>query len=231
MRLGFVLRVAPTHDFVQANRHFMFHLPQSSWPIRALLATGLLALLVTGFAAIQIRASATPPFHGTAYPDAPFAPDFELIDHRGESRSLSDFRGEIVLLFFGFTRCPDVCPLALSRLARVLAEAEIGADRASVLLVTVDPEYDTAERLAEFVTPFGPAFTGLRGDSTTTRAIMADYGVFAQPAHNHEGAPTLAHTSLVFGIDRSGRLTVLIHPEEPAEIVASDIRALLQIRP
>lgn len=205
-------------------------------PVLALVAV-LLALLVVlttaGLRLVDMRRAA---FHGTAYdPPAP-APDFRLTSHTGEPVALRDFRGSPVLLFFGFTRCPDFCPLTLSRLAEVLgAMGDEGAE-VRVLLVTVDPENDSPEALREYVGQFGTEIVGLTGDPEDLTRIRAAYGVYAEPASappaehaGHGGATpaTFAHTPRVFGIDREGRLRVLIRPDEPAATVESDVRTLV----
>jgi protein SCO1 len=196
--------------------------------LRAMFVIGLCSLALAGFAAYQLHG--VPRFHGTIYPDAPTASPFTLTDQRGEATSLSDFEGRSVLLFFGFTRCPDVCPLTLGRLARIASEAEIGSDRLAILLLTVDPEHDSPARLAEYVEPFGPLVTAMTGEPAMIREVMAAYGAFAQEETGHHGAVTLAHTSIVFGIDEGGRLRVLIHADESPDLVEHDIRTLLRVR-
>lgn len=178
----------------------------------------------------QLARIADPDFNGTPYPDAPDAPDFALVDHTGETTRLSDFEGKAIFLFFGFTRCPDVCPLTLAKLSRLLEAEGLSPEQVRILLVTVDPEHDTPERLATYLSGFGPWVTGLTGDEDTIRGILADYGVHATPTHGSHGETAIAHTTQVFGIDRAGRLRVLMHPEERDEIVTADIRALVRIR-
>lgn len=201
-------------------------LPKSFW---ILLAVGLSGLALAGYSAVRLAGTPVPRFHGTPYADAPPASPFALVDHRGDTAALEDHRGRAVLLFFGFTRCPDACPLTLNRLTRILDEGGIGPDRASILLVTVDPEHDTPERLSEYVTAFGPAVTGLTGDMAELRRVYAEYGVYAQPGESHQGHASIAHTTAVFGIDPVGRLRVLIQADQPAEVVEADIRTLLRL--
>lgn len=212
------------------------------------LVLGLAVLLVVLAAAgIRLDDVRGPEFHGTAYDPPTAAPDFRLTSHTGEPVALRDFRGSPVLLFFGFTRCPDFCPLTLSRLAEVLGEmGEEGAE-VRVLLVTVDPENDTPEALRDYVGQFGTGIVGLMGDPEELARIRAAYGVYAErpaapartpaggehaPGHAGHGGgdpATFAHTPRVFGIDREGRLQVLIRPEEPAAVVESDVRALVRL--
>jgi protein SCO1/2 len=196
--------------------------------VRLLLICGFTALAVAGFAATRVSGG-DPDFHGTPYPDAPAAPDFTLTDHDGAVRRLSDFEGAAVLLFFGFTECPDVCPLTLATLARVIEAEDLSPEDVRILLVTVDPVNDTPERLREYVASFGPSTVGLTGSAEELQAVQAAYGVYAVEMPDHGGTPTLAHTTQVFGIDKGGRLRVLIHAENGDEVVRDDLRELLRV--
>jgi protein SCO1/2 len=191
-----------------------------------LVLVGLLSFGIAAYAATELGILGPPAFSGSPYADSPPAPEFTLPDHRGGTTSLADYRGRAVLLFFGFTRCPDFCPMTLAKLSRLLDETGLGPDRVAILMVTVEPEYDTPERLAAYLERFGPAATGLTGNQSEIEALFADYGVFAQPTTTHGGEPSLAHTTQVFGIDAAGRLRVLIHADEPDEVVGRDVRAL-----
>jgi len=183
-------------------------------------------LLVLGI--FQARAGArAPEFHATAYEPPAAAAPFTLIDHTGAPLSLEQLRGAPVLLFFGYTHCPDVCPLTLTRLRNALQEAGRAADDARVLLVTVDPARDTPDALAAYVRNFGPAFTGLTGTEEEIRAVLSDYGVHAEAEHDEPGL--LGHTSAIFGIDREGMIRVLLRPEAPAEELAADVATLLAL--
>jgi protein SCO1 len=204
-------------------------IPADSDVVRRLLVVGIASFLLAAIAAVRVS-DAGPAFHGTPYPDAPPAPAFSLADHLGGTTSLDDHRGRTVLLFFGFTRCPDVCPLTLSRLARVVEEMGLGPDRLSVLFVTVDPEHDTEDRLADYVERFDGRVLGLRPEPDALDSLLADYGVFAQPLAGHDGHETFAHTDLVFGIDRTGKLRVLIHADAPGDALRRDLRTLTRIR-
>jgi protein SCO1 len=167
-------------------------------------------------------------FHGTPYPEHEPAPTFTLTDHRGEQVSLDDFEGEAVLLFFGFTHCPDVCPLTLSRLSGVLAELGRRGEGARILLITVDPERDTPSVLARYVERFGPHVTGLTGEAAALEALRRQYGVYAEVHAHGDAPPMVVHTDAVFGIDRRGRLRVLLHPDGPLDQLRADLRTLLR---
>jgi protein SCO1 len=189
---------------------------------------GIVLAAVAVYAAVRLQQARSPQFNGTAYPDSPPAPDFQLTAQDGQPRTLSDFAGSAVLVYFGFTRCPDVCPITLSRLTALLNEEKISPDDVNVLLISVDPEYDTPERLAEYVARFGPQVTGLTADTATVRAVMEDYGAYAQQTTGNYGENTLAHTDIIFGIDPVGRLRVLLHADEEPELLESDIKALIR---
>jgi len=209
------------------------------WPLFATVFA-LTALSV----ALVYRPDGVAAFHGTVFPGVEQAPEFTLTDHEGQLRSLSDHRGETVLLFFGFARCPDVCPLTLARLERALDELGGRADRARVLLVSVDPEHDTPAVLADYVARFGPRVVGLTGDEELLAAIRREYGVYAEsfpstgahrdhlpdaPGGEASDAPMVMHTDAVFGIDRRGRLRVLLHPDGPEDELRADLRTLLAL--
>jgi protein SCO1 len=191
---------------------------------------GFTSLALAAVAAVQLGRTSPVTFNGTPYPDAPIAPAFTLIDHTGNSASLEDYRGRAVLLFFGFTECPDVCPITLSKLDRLIREEDIPEDELAVLMVSVEPETDTAERLADYVTAIGPSITGLTGTREEIEAVLGQYGAYAEPSSDHEGRPMIAHTALIFGIDPAGRLQVLLHGEDPDRELIEDIEKLVRLR-
>jgi protein SCO1 len=198
----------------------------------------VLGLALAGGVAVAalLAAIAAPPgmgrhaFHGTDYGDPLPAPGFALTNHLGKGATLADHRGQVVLLFFGFTHCPDVCPLTLQRLSGALAELGRRAENVQVLLITVDPERDTPEVLHRYVQQFGPRVAGLTGDPEDLAQIRRSYGVFAEiaPAHGEHGI-TVVHSDVVFGVDRQGRLRVLLHVDGPREELLADIRRLLRL--
>lgn len=192
-----------------------------------LALAGALALGLTVAVAARLAAPSEPSFHGTAYVPYEPAPEFRLVAHTGRPATLADFRGSAALLFFGFANCPDVCPLTLARLQRVVGTLGDDAERVRVLLVTVDPARDTPEALARYVAPFGPHVHGLTGDSATLAAVRAAYGVYAG-AHPVQHGISITHTPSVFGVDARGRLRVLLSLEQSDEELADDVRALIR---
>lgn len=197
------------------------------WQRIALVLVVILGmLLVLGILGSGLVGRA-PTFHATTYePPAPAAP-FTLTDHSGRPLSLRDLRGSPVLLFFGYTHCPDVCPLTLTRLTDALREAGEAGEAAKVLLVTVDPARDTPAALATYVRNFGPGVMGLTGTEAQIRVLLKAYGVHAEPGHDDPAL--LAHTSAVFGIDRDGMIRVLLRPEAPREELREDVETLLEL--
>ncbi len=152
--------------------------------------------------------------------------NFHLTDHNGKPRSLSDFKGKVVVLFFGYTHCPDVCPTTLANLAHTMQLLGKDADRVQVLFVTVDPERDTREILAKFVPAFDPAFLGLYGDAQATadaaKSFLAEY--HKTPAKT---GYFMDHTTFSYVIDTQGKVRLLVGEREPDEWLAQDIRQLL----
>lgn len=192
------------------------------------------AAAATGAVALGGRMGA-PTFHGTTYDDHAPAPDFALVDHEGRSVTLASYRGHPVLLFFGYTHCPDICPLTLARLQRSVRALGGRGEDVRVLLVTNDPRRDTPAVLREYVSRFGPQVVGLTGDSAAVARAMAGYGAYTMPGaapHAEHGAArpaAMGHTAQVFGIDRQGRLQVVISEGAREEWLDDDVRTLAKL--
>lgn len=155
--------------------------------------------------------------------------DFTLTDHTGAPFSLSDLRGRPALVFFGFTNCPDICPTTLGEFKRVKSLLGRDADEVTFVFVSVDPQRDTPERLAEYVGAFDPAFIGLTGDDAALRPIAQEFGVYYQavPLEGSETAYTVDHTASSFALDREGRLAIVFSYGTPPDAIVQRIRALL----
>jgi protein SCO1 len=186
-------------------------------------------LLTGGLAWALTRAAGVAHFHATSFLEAEAAPAFILTDHTGRPASLADHRGEAVLVFFGFTHCPDVCPLTLQRLSRVRDSLGRRGGRLQILLVSVDPTRDTPDVLADYLARFGPGIRGLTGSEAEVAAVRHAYGVYTAPAHHPGGGHGMAHTDAVFGLDRQGRLRVVIAPDAPEAAIRADIETLLRL--
>ncbi len=146
----------------------------------------------------------------------------------GKRVSLEDFRGKLVMLFFGFTHCPDVCPTTLLKAAEV--RKALGADgaRMQVLFVTVDPERDTPEVLSRYVPAFDPSFIGLRGDADETAKAAREFKVFYQKVPNKDGTSyTVDHTAASYILDTEGRLRLFVRHTQPVEEIVADLKQLL----
>ncbi|MFN3742766.1 MAG: SCO family protein [Anaerolineales bacterium] len=170
-----------------------------------------------------------PALHGTVIQSPETAPDFTLQAADGRMVSLRDFRGKYVLLYFGYTFCPDVCPASLGNLAVALRRLGEKANQVQVIMISVDPERDTPEKMAEYVSHFHPSFIGLSGDAQEIARVAALYGIFYEKQEVESSAEYLVnHTATIMVIDREGRLK-LIWPfgVTPDEIVA-DLKYLLR---
>jgi protein SCO1/2 len=152
--------------------------------------------------------------------------DFHLTDHNGKPRSLSDFRGKVVAMFFGYTHCPDVCPTTLADLAQTMRLLGADAKKVQVLFVTIDPERDTQELLAEFVPAFDPSFLGLYGDAKATAEAAKNFRVDYQKVPSKKGY-FMDHTTFTYLIDTQGKLRLMAGDRETSEWLAQDIRQLL----
>lgn len=202
----------------------------------ALAAINAVLIAALGFTVVRARSAE---WHGTLLEPPMTAQPFELVSARGPVSS-ADLRGRWTVLFFGYTRCPDACPLTLEKLRRVHDALGDDAEQVQVALVTVDPEHDTPDRLAGYVERFNPSFLGLTADAPTIEALTKTYGIYhagSDPAgavadgHAAHAPPRNAlidHTTHVLVLDRDGRLAMLWGPELTAEQMSGDLRRLLR---
>lgn len=191
---------------------------------RIALAATLLLLALTA-----CSGGPAPAFKATDITGADLKPEFELTDHNGGSRTLADFRGKVVVVFFGYTHCPDVCPTSLAHLAGAMQELGPTADRVQVLFITVDPERDTKQLMARYVTAFNPTFLGLAGDAAATaRAARSFKVVYQQRAGQSAGSYTMDHSAGTFIFDPQGRLRLYVSYGQGADVFAHDIDLLLK---
>lgn len=166
-------------------------------------------------------------FQSLEVTDATYAREFHLSDPDGRVRTLTDFQGQVVLLFFGFTQCPDVCPTALTRAARVEELLGAQADKLQVIFVTIDPERDSAAVLRAYTHAFHPGFLGLRSDEQTTRQAAQDFKIFYAKVPTGSSY-TMDHTAITYAFDPRGKLRLAIKHTQSAESVAADVRLLLK---
>ena len=157
-----------------------------------------------------------------------YANDFRLTDHTGKVRTMADFRGKVVVIFFGYTHCPDVCPTTLSEMRQVMQLLGKDAERLQVLFVTVDPARDTPELLSTYVPSFNPTFLGLYGDSAATEKVAQDFKIIYRRAEGKSPASyTVDHTAASLVYDPQGRLRLFINYGLSADKIVPDIKKLL----
>jgi protein SCO1/2 len=154
---------------------------------------------------------------------------FLLDDFNGKPHSLLDFRGKVVVLFFGYTHCPEVCPTTLADLAQVMRLLGRDASRVQVLFVTLDPERDTPALLAKYVRSFDSSFLGLYGDAQSTAQAAKSFGVNYTKQYDKHGGYTLDHTDGIYLLGTRGEPLLLSPYGQPAELLVQDIRLLLSI--
>jgi protein SCO1 len=190
--------------------------------VRALLGTFLVAAALAGCSGSGAS------FKNTDITGADYGKDFVLTDHTGKTRTLADFRGKIVIVFFGYIHCPDVCPTTLADLK--VAREQLGEDggRVQVVFVSVDPERDKRELLASYVPAFDPSFIGLYGDVAATARVAKEFKVFYQKVPGKTpDSYTVDHTAGSYVFDPQGRLRLFVRPGNVPNLVA-DLKTLLR---
>lgn len=189
----------------------------------------LLAILAIGAGAVTAWIERKPAaFHSTDITGSSVGGDFAMTDHEGRARKLSDFKGKVVVVFFGFLNCPDVCPTTLARFAAVMQALGDQASHVQVLMVTVDPERDTTEVLGQYVTAFDARFLGLRGTPEELKAAARDFKTVYMRSPTPAGGYTMDHTTSSFALDSEGRTRLLITHEAPAAEIARDLARLIE---
>lgn len=170
-----------------------------------------------------------PTFRSTDITGADFGKSLALTGHDGKPRTLEDFRGKVVVLFFGFTHCPDICPTTLADMAAVVKKLGPDAARVQVLFVTVDPERDTPEVLAKYVPAFDPAFLGLTGDLAATQRAAKEFKIFYEKRPGGApGAYSVDHSAQSYVLDAKGQLRLFVRHDRIAQDLADDLRTLLK---
>ena len=169
-----------------------------------------------------------PVFKLTDVTGASFGKTLELKDHNGQPRTLADFKGKVVTLFFGFTHCPDVCPTTLVEMANVMKELGSDAGRVQVLFVSVDPERDTADVLKRYVPAFHPSFLGLTGNAEEIARAAKEFKIYYQKQKLPGGGYTMDHSAGTYILDSEGRLRLFAQYGAGAPALLHDIRQLLK---
>ncbi len=214
--------------------HYAIYHTQRGMP---LLPTVLLLLVVALLTSCSGTTSAGTETEATGLPTAgtPIEPpreltDFTLTSAAGSPLSLSDLQGRPVLLYFGYTFCPDVCPTTLADFVRVKRDLKEEASEVAFVFISVDPERDTPKKIANYMQAFDTDFIGLQGDEQTLRRIQFDYGLFYQQSQvQGTSADYLVdHSAAAYLIDQAGRLAMIYAFGTPPEVMAADVRELLE---
>jgi len=169
-----------------------------------------------------------PAFKGIDLTGAKYARNLSLSDQDGHTRTLGDFKGKVVVLFFGFTQCPDVCPTTMAELAEVKRALGADGDRVQGVFITIDPERDTAALLKAYLASFDPSFVALRGSVAQTEAVAKEFKIFfAKVPGKSEGSYTMDHTAASFIFDTQGRVRVFSRYGTGPQSMTDDIKVLL----
>jgi protein SCO1/2 len=198
---------------------------------KKILWVGIASLAVIAVAiSLAILFAKPPSFNGTSYNEPyPIAPQIELTKLNGETFRLSDQKGKIVLLFFGYTSCPDVCPTTLAELNAVMGDLGNKAESVEVVFVSVDPERDTPEKIQKYVEHFNPGFVGLSGSVEELQNIWTNYGVYREKAESDSALGYIVnHTARTYLIDVDGNLRLSYGFQTPVKDIVSDIKTLLK---
>lgn len=203
--------------------------PRFSAVRRTLLTTFTATVLALGLTACGKSEASLQDVHGIDLSGASFGDGFQLKDPDGKVRTLADFKGKVVLMFFGFTQCPDVCPTSLVNASQIKSLLGPDGDKLQVLFVTVDPERDTPEVLREYTQAFDPSFLGLYGSEAETAAVAKAYRVYYAkvPTGN---SYTMEHTALTYVFDTNGTLRMALRYEQTPEQSVEDIRKVMALQ-
>lgn len=201
---------------------------------RKLFYTGIgILLLISTVAALTLVFSKPPSFRGTLYGEPfPTAAEIELTRADGEIFRMSDQRGKLILLFFGYTACPDVCPTTLAEMTLVMNELGSASHNVQVVFVSVDPARDTPELVQTYVARFNPTFIGLSGSQAELEPVWQDYSIFREEVQSDSAAGVIVnHTARSFLVDADGRLRLSYAYQTPLEDIVHDIELLLKQAP
>ena len=166
--------------------------------------------------------------YGADIGGADFVGDFELLDHHGAKRQMSDYQGKVVVLFFGYTHCPDVCPTAMADMAKMMKLLGNDANQVQVLFVTLDPERDNQQVLAKYVPSFDERFVGLYGNTQQTTEVAKRYKVFFEKKDvAGKSGYTIDHSAGAFVFDKAGKVRIYFRNGQKPNEMASDLKQLL----
>jgi len=191
------------------------------------IVVGVVTLALASLLAGCERTPSPPAFKLTDITGAPFGRELNLTDHNGKARTLADFRGKVVTVFFGFTHCPDVCPTTLAEMAAVMRELGPDEQKVQVLFITVDPERDTPQVLQKYVPSFHPGFLGLYGDADALARTAREFKIVYQKQALPGGGYSVDHSAGTYIFDTEGRLRLYASYGSGAAKLLHDIRILL----
>jgi protein SCO1/2 len=188
---------------------------------------GALLIVLVGALTVPRLLSSSESYNGTLVDATGEPEEFQLASAAGDVQ-LSDFRGRLVVMYFGYTSCPDFCPATLAKLAQVRERLGGDAEGVQILMITVDPERDDPERLAQFVTSFDGTFVGLSGSEEQLRNVASQFGIFFQKQEGSEATGYLVdHTTTLVVLDRDGRERLYLGWDLTAEQIENDLRNLI----
>jgi protein SCO1 len=192
-------------------------------------AQRLLAIAVVSLGTLLAGCEPSKPaFNSVDITGANYARDFSLTDASGKKRSLGEFRGKVVAVFFGFAQCPDVCPTTLSDFAQIKEKLGADGERLQVIFITVDPQRDTPAVLGSYVASFDPSFVGLTGSVDEINATAREFKVFYQKVPGKtEMSYTIDHTAGSYVFDRDGRVRLFVKHAAGVDAIAADLKQLL----
>ena len=187
---------------------------------KQVLWVGLASILTVAFAAAAWIITTKPSLHGAVIDPPMQAADIRLQDYNNQDFDLGSLRGKVVLLYFGYTNCPDECPLTMAHLKLATEQLGNDAEGVRVILVTTDPNRDTSQVLKSWLTKFSPAFIGLLGTPDQLAQVWREYGVTVEDSGE-------THSNFLYVIDRTGRFRETFLPDAQPADIASDVRLLL----
>ena len=190
--------------------------------------SGVIASFVVAVLLTACNLNKEPELYGTDVTGASFAQTLSLTDHTGKPRTLEDFKGKVVVLFFGYTQCPDVCPTTMADLANTMKLLGPKSDEVQVLFVTVDPERDTQQVLAEYVPSFNPSFIGLHGTPEQMAETAKNFKIFYTKVEDAgKSGYTIDHSAGVYVFDKQGNVRIYVKYGQKPEEIAHDLKTLL----
>ncbi|MBY0573811.1 MAG: SCO family protein [Undibacterium sp.] len=193
------------------------------------LRFALLSIIFSSSVALVGCTKSEEKFINTDLTGLDYAKDFALTDQNGKPRSLKDFRGKAVIMFFGYTQCPDVCPTTMVEMAKVMKELGPQADKVQVLFVTIDPERDTQALLAAYIPNFDQRFLGLYGDAAATAKVAKEFKIFYQKSPGQTpDSYSMDHTAASYVFDPEGRIRLYLQYGQKPEAIVHDLRLLLK---